>query len=196
MAAAVAAAPAAAAAAAAEAAAAAASEAEADAEAEVPSGPPGSLAQLRSPHAFAERSVFGPTSYATARSAACVETDEDGVVWHLDAPGGERLQPGWRRVEDLEGNVWFQHDESGERVAALVVSEEAGDDDGGGGAAGATADARGGACEEVDADGTVWQLDAPGGRRLQRGWRRCEDATDVWYENDATHESRWDAPLA
>ena len=106
---------------------------------------------------------------------ACEELGADGTVYQLDAPGGRRLRPGWRRFIDVAGNVWYEHDTTGEAQwdAPLLLDE----------------------CVAVDIHGNVWQLDAPGGRRLKAGWRRCEDATDVWYES-ASGESRWDAPLA
>ena len=44
-------------------------------------------------------------------------------------------------------------------------------------------------------DGVEWNLDGPGGPRLQQGWHREEDESDVWYVHE-NGESAWDAPLA
>ena len=43
-----------------------------------------------------------------------VEIDADGVRWHLDSVGGQRLQRHWRRRADAEGDVWFENRRSGE----------------------------------------------------------------------------------
>ena len=48
---------------------------------------------------------------------------------------------------------------------------------------------------EVDEDGVTWNLDGPGGARLQQGWKREEDESDVWYVHD-DGESAWDPPFA
>jgi hypothetical protein len=48
---------------------------------------------------------------------------------------------------------------------------------------------------ETDEFGTLWRLDGPGGARLQPGWHRESDSTDVWYTNDETGDSSWTAPL-
>ncbi len=52
------------------------------------------------------------------------ETDENGVVWNLDGPGGKRLKQGWRRDED-ETDVWYMN-EAGEScwVAPLADAFE------------------------------------------------------------------------
>ena len=47
-----------------------------------------------------------------------------------------------------------------------------------------------------DSEGTVWFLDGPGGRVLAHGWRRCEDATDVWYFHEESGESAWEPSYA
>jgi len=49
------------------------------------------------------------------------ETDEKGVVWNLDGPGGKRLKQGWRRDED-ETDVWYIH-ESGESAWVAPLAD-------------------------------------------------------------------------
>jgi hypothetical protein len=56
-----------------------------------------------------------------------------------------------------------------------------------------------GAPLRLGADGAIVFLHAPGpeGKPLRAGWKRASDEEgDVWFVNEATGESLWDAPLA
>lgn len=116
------------------------------------------------------------------------EADEDGKVtgpdgrkYYTDGPGGPRLAWGWRRCED-ETDVWYENDETGGNSWVPVLAE---------GESAAAAEEEE-ANVEYDADGTKWYLDGPGGGRLALHWKRCEDETDVWYENSETGENSWE----
>ena len=99
-------------------------------------------------------------------AADIVEIDADGVRWHLDSVGGQRLQRHWRRRADAEGDVWFENRRSGETQweAPLFVGMPA-----------LSAEARRAAPAAL--------------------WIRREDETDVWYEQarDAQITS-WELP--
>jgi hypothetical protein len=89
---------------------------------------------------------------------------------------------GWTKVVDSDGDVFFRNGATGTLEWALPdVPFRRGDDEGGGkggsGGGGGGAAGREGDNTETDADGVVWNLDGPGGKRLKQGWRRDEDET-------------------
>jgi len=94
---------------------------------------------------------------------------------------------GWTKVVDDDGDVYFKNDITGDTEWNLPtipfhpVKEEGEEKKEG--------------YTEVDEDGVEWNLDGPGGPRLQQGWHREEDDSDVWYVHE-NGESAWDAPLA
>jgi hypothetical protein len=94
---------------------------------------------------------------------------------------------GWTKVVDDDGDVYFRNDLTGDTEWNLPtipfhpVKEEGEEKKEG--------------YTEVDEDGVEWNLDGPGGPRLQQGWHREEDESDVWYVHE-NGESAWDAPLA
>ena len=95
---------------------------------------------------------------------------------------------GWTKVVDSDGDVFFRNGATGSLEWALPdVPFRRGDakgdggGSGGGGGGGGNGGGGGGGREkdytETDADGVVWNLDGPGGKRLKQGWRRDEDET-------------------
>lgn len=50
------------------------------------------------------------------------EYDDDGNLWYLDGPGGQRLAWGWRRCEDGD-DVWYTNDDEGESSWEPVYAE-------------------------------------------------------------------------
>jgi len=96
---------------------------------------------------------------------------------------------GWTKVVDDDGDVYFRNEETGDTEWNLPsipfhpnVEENNAEEEREG-------------YTEVDDDGVTWNLDGPGGARLQQGWKREEDESDVWYVHE-DGESAWDPPLA
>ena len=123
--------------------------------------------------------------FAAGRAGRAPMTDLEAALMVQRVYKGLKVRQalrGWTKVVDSDGDVFFRNGATGSLEWALPdVPFRRGDAKGGGGGGGSGGGGGGGGSEkdytETDADGVVWNLDGPGGKRLKQGWRRDEDET-------------------
>lgn len=113
-----------------------------------------------------ESSWERPTADPSAAEAAAV--DDGGGITDATHVDGRPLAPGWQRVVDDDGDVFYFNEETGESEWEPVYGEA-------------------GAADEYAEDE----------RPLAEGWARIEDEDgDVFYFHEESGESVWDPPYA